>query len=54
MADLVGNGGELNFTVEVTRKDGKVETYQMTGKVTHEDVEELELVDGHNPLDSGA
>jgi hypothetical protein len=35
MAELKGKGGELRFTVEVKRAaTGKVETYQMIGKVS--------------------
>lgn len=38
---LAGQIGELRFTVEVTRKDtGKVETYDLIGKVVLDDEEE--------------
>jgi hypothetical protein len=45
MAELQGKPGELRFTIEVKRAaTGKVETYQMTGRVS----------DGGNALDSGS
>lgn len=44
MAELRGKSGELRFTVEVKRAaTGKVETYELIGKVDH----------GSHPLDSG-
>jgi hypothetical protein len=43
--ELKGKPGELRFTVEVKRAaTGKVETYEMTGRVT----------DGGDALDGGA
>lgn len=45
MAELNGKPGELAFTIEVKRAaTGKVETYQMIGKVSN---------DGGNALDGG-
>ena len=41
MPDLKGGLGELRFTIEVKRKDtGKVETYDMIGKVMPEEEKE--------------
>lgn len=41
MPDLKGGLGELRFTIEVKRKDtGKVETYDMIGKVVSEEEKE--------------
>lgn len=46
MNDLVSAPGELHFTVQVTRKDtGKVETFEMVGKVLPEPVEQKEVVE---------
>jgi len=53
MADLTGEVGELSFTVQITRKEtGKVEEYQLVGKITDEQLKELE--NGCNPLDRSA
>ena len=52
MADLTGQAGELCFTVQVTRKEtGKVDEYELTGKLTSEQAEKLglkEKEDGSN------
>jgi hypothetical protein len=46
MASLQGSPGELRFTIEVKRaKTGKVETYEMIGKVSD---------DGGNALDGSS
>jgi hypothetical protein len=43
MIALNGQVGELGFTVQITRADtGKVETYQMVGRVTEEEVKALQ------------
>jgi hypothetical protein len=45
MAELVGQPGELRFTVEIKRKaTGKTETYELIGKVNG---------DGGDALDGG-
>lgn len=52
MSNLMGQVGELSFTVEVKRKDtGKVETFNLVGKFTEEQLKEL--INGSNSLDSG-
>lgn len=44
---MIGQIGELRFTIEVKRKDtGKVEVYELVGKI--EDID-----DGSNTLNSG-
>ena len=49
MTELNGKPGELRFTVSVKRAaTGKVETFEMVGKVTGE-----ESKDGSNPQHSG-
>ena len=51
MASLMGQAGELRFTVEVTRKDtGSVDKFELIGKVTEEQLKELQ--DGGHTLDS--
>jgi len=51
MASLLGQTGELRFTVEVKRKEtGKVETFDLVGKITEEQLKELQ--DGGHTLDS--
>lgn len=51
MASLMGQTGELRFTVEVTRKDtGKVEQFELVGQVTDEQLKEIQ--DGSHTLDS--
>lgn len=53
MAELQGQVGELRFTVEVTRAEtGKVETYELVGKITDEQLKEIE--NGSHTLDRGA
>lgn len=53
MSDLSGKVGELRFTVQVKRKEtGKVEEYELVGKVTSDEAEKLGLKekdDGSNP-----
>ena len=52
MADIKGSVGELSFTIQIKRKEtGQIEEYQMVGKITDEQLKELE--DGCNTLDSG-
>lgn len=47
--NLSGQLGEMRFTLEVTRKDtGKVEVYEMIGKVMTEDNEVKENNNGSN------
>lgn len=53
MSNLSGEVGELAFTVQITRKDtGKVEEFQLVGKITEEQLKEIE--DGSHPLDRSA
>lgn len=60
MPDLQGQLGELRFKLQITRKEtGQVEEYDMVGKITSEQAEELGLVtkescDGSDTLDNGA
>ena len=43
MADLLGQVGELRFTIQVTRKEtGKVETVEMVGFLDAEKLAELQ------------
>ena len=50
MSDLKAQIGEVRMTVQVKRKEtGKVETFDLVGKVT----EEQEKQDGGNALDIG-
>ena len=52
MASLLGQTGELRFTVEVKRKEtGKVETFDLVGKITEDQLKELQ--DGSNALNGG-
>jgi len=42
MIELKPKEGELKAVIHVTRKDsGKVETYEVTGKVNHEELQAL-------------
>lgn len=42
MAELKAAEGELKAVIQVTRKDtGKVETYEVVGKVNHEEMDAL-------------
>ena len=44
MASLQGQPGELRMTIEIKRKEtGKVEQYEVVGKLTAEDEEKLGL-----------
>lgn len=55
MNELAGAIGEVKLTVSVTRKEtGKVETFEMTGKVTQDQLNELEKENGSNTLNVGA
>lgn len=48
MVELNGQIGELTFTIEVKRKDtGKIDKFEVIGKVTNEDNE-----NGGHTLDS--
>lgn len=54
MNDISGQAGELRFTVQIKRKEtGKVEEYELIGKVTDEEAEKLglkkEAENGRNP-----
>ena len=41
--NLSGDVGELSFKVQITRKDtGKVEEYTLVGKITDEQLKELQ------------
>lgn len=52
MAELKGQEGELRFTIQVTRAaTGKVEEYELVGKITEEQLKEIE--NGNNTLNSG-
>lgn len=43
MSNLSGQVGELTFTIEIKRKEtGQVEQYELTGKITDEQLKELE------------
>ena len=49
--NLSGEVGELSFKVQITRKDtGKVEEYTLVGKITDEQLKELQ--NGSDTLDS--
>jgi hypothetical protein len=51
MASLTGQAGELQFSIEIKRKEtGKVEMYNFVGVVTEEQLKGLQ--DGGNALDS--
>jgi hypothetical protein len=53
MSDLSGQVGELRFTVSVVRGDtGKVENYELVGKIAEDQFKEL--IDGSHALDGGA
>ncbi len=55
VSDLTGAVGEVKLTVSITRKEtGKVETFEMTGKVTQDQLNELEKENGSNTLNIGA
>lgn len=42
MINLQGKEGELKAVIQVTRKEsGKVETYEIVGKVNHEEFQKL-------------
>ena len=45
MSALMGQAGELTFTVQITRKDGQVEEHQLVGFITAEQVEALQTPD---------
>lgn len=46
MSALMGQAGELTFTVQITRKDtGQVEEHQLVGFITAEQVEALQAPD---------
>ena len=51
MSNLTGSVGEIRLTVEIKRKDtGKVETYDLVGTITDEQIKELQH--GSNPQHS--
>lgn len=51
MIEIVGAGAEVSFTVSITRKEtGLVEEYQMVGRLTDEQIKEIE--NGSDTLDS--
>ena len=51
MSSLMGQVGEVTFTVEVTRKDtGKIDTFNLVGQVTEAQLKEIQ--DGGHTLDS--
>lgn len=42
MSSLMGQAGELSFTVQITRKEtGQVDEFQLIGQITPEQVEQL-------------
>ncbi len=44
--ELKGREGELKAVIQVTRKEtGKVEEYEIVGRVNHEDAEKLGIVE---------
>jgi hypothetical protein len=48
--ELAGQPGELRATVQVTRAaTGKVETYELIGRVMPEPQDKQEKADGSNP-----
>ena len=47
MSDLQGQTGEVRFTLTVKRAEtGKEETFDMVGKITHDEAEQLGLTEG--------
>ncbi len=59
MINLQGQEGELRFTVQITRAaTGKVEEYELIGKITSEEAQQLGLTeepnDGSHPQHDGA
>jgi hypothetical protein len=59
MVELKGQMGELRFKVQVTRAaTGQVEEYELIGKITHEEAQQLGLTeepnDARNPQQHGA
>lgn len=42
MTSLMGQPGELSFTIQITRKDGRVEEHQLVGRITADQVEALQ------------
>jgi len=51
MSNLMGQVGEVTFTVEIKRKDtGKVEQFELVGQITNEQLKEIQ--DGGHTLDS--
>lgn len=61
MSDLIGQSGELAFTIQIKRKEtGLVEEHHLVGKITADQAEQLginvkkESNDGNDPLDGGA
>lgn len=52
MSDLVGAVGELQMTVQITRKEtGKVEEFKLTGFLDADQLKELQ--NGSNTLNGG-
>ena len=53
---MAGEAGELSFTISVKRKEtGKVETYQLIGKLNQEQLDTLqENGNGSNTFNSGS
>lgn len=42
MSNLQGGGGEMRVTLQITRaQTGKVETVELTGKITEEQLKQL-------------
>lgn len=51
MSSLMGQVGEVTFTVEIKRKDtGKIDKFNLIGQVTNEQLKEIQ--DGSHTLDS--
>lgn len=41
MSTLMGQAGELSFTVQITRKNGQVEEHELVGRISADQAEAL-------------
>ena len=41
MSTLMGQAGELSFTVQITRQNGQVEEHQLVGRINAEQAQSL-------------
>lgn len=41
MTSLMGQAGELSFTVQITRKNGQVEEHELVGRLSADQAEAL-------------